>query len=189
MTQPAVPPPTPMNSPERRAFLWKILDRYDLYIGSTISRAAAVTALNTLVVGYVILKAGEILGNFGGHTKLKWVAFGAVVIAGLAAFVSTLLSFLAVAPYLGGRGARKKSIVFFADVARKSAPGYVKEISALSEDAATVDVAEQVHDVATGLSHKFARLKHASRSTLVGLAAMLALGASVMISTWMDWMK
>jgi hypothetical protein len=66
------PAPTPPGGVfDRRAFLWKVLDRYDIYMGSTLSRASTVTTLNTLLVGYVMLKAGDILAAFNGHAKLR----------------------------------------------------------------------------------------------------------------------
>jgi hypothetical protein len=182
--------PSPPNGAfDLRAFLWKVLDRYDLYIGTTISRAATATALNTLLVGYVMLKAGDILGAFGSHTKLKWVAFAALVVGGVAAFASMFLSFLAVAPYLGRSGSHKNSLIFFEHVAGYERGDFVARTSALDEHEATRDLAEQVHDVATGLSGKFKWLRHASWTTLAALGAVLILGACAMISTFIDWVK
>jgi hypothetical protein len=174
---------------DRRAFLWKVLDRYDIYMGSTLSRASTVTTLNTLLVGYVMLKAGDILAAFNGHAKLRLLATMALGIAGLAAFLSTFLSFIAVAPYLGSRGAKKNSRIFFEHVATSTRTSFVASTRTLDDEAVDADLAEQVHDVATGLSGKFKWLRHASWTTLVALAAVFIVGLCMMISTCIDGMK
>ena len=178
--------PTPMPLPDRRAFLWKLLDRYDVYIGSTINRAAAVTALNTLIVGYVILKAGDILPAFRGHSKLRLAAFGGLGVAGLAALVSTFLSFVALVPYLGSAANTGRSLIFFKDVASRKRSAFKTEVVSISDESAEGDLAEQVHDVASGLNKKFVWLTRAAWATLLALASMLVLGASVLISTLID---
>jgi hypothetical protein len=190
-TDPNAPAPTPADTAafDRRAFLWKVLDRYDIYIGSTLSRTATTTALNTLLVGYIMLKSADILAAFGSHTTLRVLAFIGLGVGGLAAFASTLLSFFAVAPYLGRAGAKKDSLIFFEHVSARDKKAFATSINSLTEQQATEDIAAQVHDVATGLSGKFKWLKHASWTTLVALCAVLAIGAFVMISTWMDWPK
>jgi hypothetical protein len=177
----ADPKTTLLDAADRRDFLWKTLDRYDVYIGMTITRAATVTALNTLIVGYVILKAGDILGSFGGHTYLRSVALLALGVSGLMAFGSTLLSFLALAPYLGANGAKSSSLIFFADVARHERAKFVDMVQDLCSDVATLDLAEQVHDVATGLDGKFEWLRYASGLTIGGIAGMLVLAGTVLI--------
>jgi hypothetical protein len=139
-TDPKAAPSTPsapsstgakLEAAARRDFLWKTLERYDVYVGMTLTRAATVTALNTLIVGYVILKAGDILGSFGGHVKLRWMAVFVLGVGGLAAAVSTFLSFLAIAPYLGPNGSKKSSLIFFRDVAAGDAPSFLKNIDTL----------------------------------------------------------
>lgn len=175
---------------DRRAFLLKVLDRYDLYIGSTINRAAVVTALNTLIVGYVILKGGEILEGFHGHLKLRVTAFIALGLAGLAAFASTFLSFVALVPYLGSaKDAASPSLIFFKDVASKARARFAKEVTAATDDLVEHDLAGQVHDVACGLNNKFYWLQLAAWPTLGALGAMLLLGVSVLISNLIDLAK
>ena len=171
-----------LEAAARREFLWKTLERYDTYVGTTLTRAATVTALNTLIVGYVILKAGDILVSFGGHVKLHWLAFVSLGAGGIAAFVSTFISFLAIAPYLGPKQPKNSSLIFFMDVATRDVADFVKSIEGLGCEVATRDLATQVHDVATGLKKKFDWLLPASWSTLAGLVAMLILGISVLAS-------
>jgi len=175
------PKATLLDAADRRDFLWKTLDRYDVYIGTTITRAATVTALNTLIVGYVILKAGDILGGFGGHAYLRSLALLALGVSGLMAFGSTLLSFLALAPYLGAKRAKGSSLIFFADVASHKRAKFVGMVQDLRCDGATRDLTEQVHDVATGLNGKFSWLRYASALTIAGIVAMIVLAGTVLL--------
>lgn len=168
MTKPAA------ATPSRADLLWKTIARYDFYIGTTISRHAAVTALNGIVVAAVITQAGPVLSSFAAHPVLRIVAATAIVAAFLSAVAATALVAWAVSPFLGPpRAAVDRSVIYFGDVAARDHAQYESEIRDLSEAALVVDLTRQAHQLAQALDGKFRHIRRAWLCLTLGLLPSL----------------
>lgn len=163
---------------DRREFLWKVLGRFDVYIGSVNAKAALLVAFNAFVGSLIVLESRGLNLITGGLMLLKVGAAVSLVAAGLGTLAALWFTFAAVTPYLRSpkRIGKYQSLLFFLHVAEYEPPDdYVAAVCALSEDDALHDLALQVHAVAKGLDAKFACLSRATRSVVFVQIPALAL--------------
>lgn len=150
----------------RHDFLWKKIARLDFYIGTTITRASALAAINAFVAGSIVLKWTDILTLYGLHSNLRFASGCLIAGAAIASSLSMFFSFRALIPYLRGGS---KSVVFFGDVALySSAREYADAVSGLSDAALEKDLSNQAYLVSKGLAGKFRLVRLAFLMTAYG---------------------
>lgn len=163
LAAPTATGPLPLTPTQAIDALWKVIGRYDTYIGSTNTKAAMLIAFNTFVPGSIALKWKDIQDAFGsGHKEAFILASIFLLIALVASVVSLVFTFWAISPFLkspeppGGY----VSDVFFGSVGRHENPeAYLARVESWSDSAFRKDLAIQAHTLAQGLSAKFYRLK------------------------------
>ena len=148
--------------------LWKTIQRYDFYIGSTNAKAAFLITFNTALLAGVIIKWHEISRDFFGSAKPEswcfWLGGAAFLILALGSLLSTLLTFYVVSPFLKSpkSAGLYHSTIFFGHVAEHKTPEeFIKVLEKTDLQARVEDLAKQAHIIAKGLNFKFENLKHA----------------------------
>ncbi len=68
--------------------LWKIIQRYDYYIGTTNAKAAIIATFNTFVFGAIVIKWQDLLPLFGAHRHAAILAGCFLAVAAIASLVS-----------------------------------------------------------------------------------------------------
>jgi hypothetical protein len=169
--EPAVP------RPEVAETLWKVIARFDTYMGTVNAKAALILTFDAFAVTALTLKWGDIVTSVGGAPAVgRWIAF-LLAVATLAALGSIAAAFMAVAPYLGSRKAPGKyhSILFFEHVAEHAAGSdYLTAVRGHDTTSFEAELAEQAQSLATGLSSKFGKLRIAVLLVLYGILAPMA---------------
>lgn len=145
-------------------FLWKVLGRYDFYIGSTNTKAALLIAYNTFVVSGIILKWRDISPCFASHPKLAITGAALLFLLAIFSLASLVFTFRTINPYTKTcrQPGKYHSKIFFSDVAQyESADNYHDSIKMSSSEILFEDLAKQTYVVARGVDSKFAELKKA----------------------------
>lgn len=142
---------------DKKDLLWRVIGRFDFYIGSTNAKAALLIAFNTFVAGGVLLKSVDIWNLFGDYKAPAALASIALLVAALAALVSLWFTFKVIRPYLDSERDPNKyhSMIFFNHVAEWSSDRYCDELVKLDEACLEADLARQAHALAKGLRLKF----------------------------------
>ncbi len=135
--------------------LWKIIGRFDSYAMSTNQKGAVVIGYNTIIVGGIVLKQGDILSLYAGHTvEIHLAAFLLCIVTAIS-LASIWLTFFMVLPYLWSPR-KANSALFYGDVAgHENAAGYIDEARLVSEEALERDLATQTYAMAKGVLKKF----------------------------------
>jgi hypothetical protein len=160
-------------------FYWKVIGRYDSYIGTTNAKAAFLIAWNTFAIGSIGLKWGELLSPFALHPKTQiWatICLILIVICGLAGLWKV---FGVVTPFLGRprKAEAHQSVIFFEEIARfETNAAYHAVATELDGEALAFDLASQAYALAKGLSGKFAALKVA-----IGIARFVQIPAAFLL--------
>ncbi len=166
--------------------LWKVIGRFDLYIGSINAKAALLIAFNTFVTGSIVLKGQEVGVLFGTHRVAYALAVIALLITAMSSFVSTWLTFRVIRPYLDSprQPTQYHSAIFFNHVAEHEQPDhYQTAVSTLDAAGWVKDLAAQAHALARGLKVKFATIRQAIDIILrvqipaLGLVILLLFGS------------
>src|SRR5687768_6211987 len=119
-TEPAQAPGEDSSEDPRLDALWKVVGRFDTYMGSTNTKAALLIAFNTFVPGSVALKWQDIERAFGTDHRSAFVLASVFLVVALAAsVVSLVFTFWAISPFLKSpkRPEKYHSDLFFCDVA------------------------------------------------------------------------
>ncbi|AHZ85170.1 hypothetical protein Bb109J_c2480 [Bdellovibrio bacteriovorus] len=155
----------------RRDFLWKVIGRFDLYIGSTNTKAAFILTFCTVALGVVATNPEKLLLPFENHSwlfKLIAVAIFAVIgtlIGALWFILKVVNPFLKTSSEPGGYHSR----VFFSDVANvPTADKYLASIKRMTVLEMEEDLTKQAYSLAEGASLKFKNLKLAIGFLLFG---------------------
>lgn len=169
---------TPATADAKRDFLWKIIARFDFYIGSTNTKAAFILAFCTVALGVVTANPEKLLGPFVSFPLLQqFIAASIFTLIGTLLF-SLWFTLKVVNPFLSSPSepGGYHSKVFFGDVGRfPSAEKYWASFSSLSAESIEEDLAKQAHVLALGTASKFKNLKRAIGFLLFGsLPTMIA---------------
>jgi len=165
---------------------WKILGRFDFYIGSTNAKAALLIAFNTFVTGTIVLKGQDVSALFGRYRMAYSLAVLALFVGALASVASMWLTFKVIRPYLDSARSPTQyhSVLFFNHVAEHAnLDEYRSAVQGLDEDALTKDLTAQAHALAVGLRSKFATMRQAVNIILyvqlpaIGLVILLLFGS------------
>lgn len=164
--------------------IFRIMQRFDGYVGTTHARAPLVLTFNTFSVSAILIKWEELMQAFNGNVVAARVASILLVIIALAALVSLAYVFRVVTPYVSPRSkrlarmepGRRPSLFYFEDVADLSVPELLKAMEERDDSIVRADLAEQAHALALSVREKFKNLNGATRTILlVQLPAIAAL--------------
>ena len=133
-------------------FLWKVIGRYDFYIGTTNAKATMMIAFNVFIISGVILKMEEILPK--DHYKSSIVVVLLLAFVTISSLVSLYKTFQVVHPFLKSKD-NSRSNIFFIDVAKRKPEEYCESVKILTEKDLVSDLATQVNAVAQGAKSKF----------------------------------
>jgi Pycsar effector protein len=160
-------------------YLWKVIGRFDAYIGSTNTKAALLIAFNTFVPGSVALKWQDIQAAFGPAHREAFIAASVLLVIALgASVVSLVFTFRAISPFLKTpeRPGDYHSDVFFGDVTKHERPElYYQRVREWTEERVQRDLSFQAHVLAQGLSGKFKCLKTAVAAVMFAELPMFGL--------------
>ncbi|BCR05641.1 hypothetical protein DESUT3_27100 [Desulfuromonas versatilis] len=146
-------------SSSRVELLVKIINRYDTYIVSTNAKASLIIAWNGIVIGSILLKYQEVIGQFSCMNRLSALVPILLVFCGFFALLSTGLIFGVVFPFLTQSRDGKVSLIFFGSVAEMKTEEYVNAMQSASVNDLIVDLAGQTSVLASGLNSKMKRLQ------------------------------
>lgn len=167
-------------------FLWKVLGRFDHYIGAADAKAGVIATLSTFIIGGVFLRYERLVQT----ASMK----GLVVFAMVLVFLSLGAATISLFPSLlssrdsdpDGEDEEKDeegggSLIFFGDVAeREDSKDYRTDVAASDEESRFRDLADQVHTVGWLTDRKFTSLQWAYGLLGAGLA-VFCLAAVVLI--------
>ena len=160
----------------RRDFLWRVIARFDLYIGSTNTKAAFILAFCTVSFGVVATNPEKLLHPFLHMDFLFWVV-GCLIFTVIGSLLGALWFTLQVVnPFLksprepGGYHSR----MFFVDVAMfSSSEKYRDSVRKMTSEDIEEDLAKQAYALAEGTCGKFKNLKRAIGCLLFGSVPMM----------------
>lgn len=165
--------------------LWKVIQRYDYYIGTTNAKAAIIATFNTFVFGAIVIKWQDLLPLFGAHRNAAILAGCFLAVAAIASLVSLWAIFLVINPFVKSpkRPAQYHSVIFFSHVAEHEIPeNYLTCVEQINEEALCKDLGLQAHSLALGVRDKFQKMKIAVGAII--FAQIPALAAMVIIKLW-----
>lgn len=159
------------------SFLLDVIRRYDTYIVSTNAKASLIIAFNSLVMGAILLRFGDIIAFYSSPGMKVTVGFLLVVIS-----ASTLLSlffvFRVVYPFLGNvtdEKDQKPSLIFFGSVAKMSTKEYMENISKASLYQLIDDLSSQATILASGLNEKMLKMRRSISAILFTMVLIFVL--------------
>ena len=159
------------------SFLLDIIKRYDTYIVSTNAKASLIIAFNSLILGAVLLKFGDIIGFYSTPNIKTFVGFILLTIT-----ATTLLSlffvFQVVYPFFGNTSDNKRqksSLIYFGSVSNMSADEYMDKISKSSLDQIIEDLSAQATILAGGLQDKMLKMRNSIKAITLTMALILLL--------------
>jgi uncharacterized membrane protein YuzA (DUF378 family) len=162
--------------------MWKIIGRYDTYMGSVNTKATLLIAFNTFLLGSVILKGQDVAAIFGSHSHAVMVVYACLFIMSITSLLSMGYTFQAVTPFLDSprEPTTYHSIIFFEHVAEHSDESkYHTAITGLTDGAIITDLSSQAHALARGLRSKFRHLRTAFRIILRGQLPAIGVIATI----------
>lgn len=163
---------------EKDEFVWKIISRFDHYIGTTNTKATVIVAFNTFVFSAIVLKWADLLLPYQGQRAIVFISSLLLLVAALSSLVSLAAVFLVINPFLKSpkKPAKYHSIIFFGHVAEyDKADEYLQCVQSSDEDKLTEDLCIQAHALAQGLDKKFRIMKIAVYAILFFQLPSLAL--------------
>jgi hypothetical protein len=165
--------------------LWKVIQRYDFYIGTTNAKAAIIATFDTFVFGAIVIKWQDLLPLFGAHRNASVLAGCFLAVAAVASLVSLWAIFLVINPFVKSpkRPTQYHSVIFFSHVAEHEVPeNYLTCIEQSNDESLCKDLGLQAHSLAMGVRDKFQKMKFAVGAII--FAQIPALAAMVIIKLW-----
>lgn len=157
--------------------LLDVIKRYDNYIISTNAKASLIIAFNSLILGTVILKFGDII-SFYGSLRIREVVGFLLVIMSASSLLSLFFVFNVVYPYLGSTADDKKqrtSLIYFGSVSKMSGQEYLDCLENGTIEELTADLAEQAIILAEGLNKKMLKMRRSIEAITFSLVLILVL--------------
>lgn len=165
--------------------LWRIIQRYDHYIGTTNTKAAIAAAFNTFIFGTIVIKWQELLPLFGAHRSAAVLAGFLLAIAAIASLVSLWATFQVINPFLRSPKSPTQyhSVIFFSHVAEhENSENYLSCFQQSNSDTLCKDLGTQAHVLACGIRDKFQKMKIAVGAII--LVQLPALAGIVVVKLW-----
>jgi hypothetical protein len=157
----------PQYSVNKVDFLWKVIQRFDFYINSTNTKASAIIAFNTFVLGGIVFRAIDILPSTEIDHRYYLVSGYALIISAISSLVSLIATFFVISPFLKSSGDSSSngnepysSMIFFCHIAKlDSAFQFNEKIQFSNDDEICKDLSIQAYSLAQGLNRKFETIK------------------------------
>lgn len=144
-----------MNKLEKVKF---IIGRLDHYIESTNSKANLILACNAVILGGLL--TGFAFGDRISPLCIQKLFLLLTTIFGL---ISSVYVVLAIVPFVESKSTEpQKSLFFFKDISSYRQDDYVNFLNDQSEAIEFKDLSIQVHNISTGLTLKFNKMKIAT---------------------------
>lgn len=159
--RPDIPQDSSLPALDRPDFLWKVIQRYDVYINGSNAKAAILITFNTFVLGTIVIKSSEILGVYASSRSVTSIVAFLLIATSIAATVSMWFGLNAIAPIFTSSKEPTKyhSLIFFDHVSEFNNPdAYRDAVNAVTPEALTDDLAKQAHALAGIAKTKFRRL-------------------------------
>ncbi len=166
-----------MDDSAKITLIMDIIKRYDNYIASTNAKASLIIALNTLILGTILLKFGEII-SFYCSLMVRDVVGILLALIAASSLLSLFFVFSVVYPYFGGKSDNERqesSIIYFGCVAEMNCLEYLEKLNSLTIDKLIADLAEQASILACGLMKKMLMMRHSIEAIMFSLVLILAL--------------
>lgn len=149
--------------------LWKIIGRFDFYIGSTNSKAAVIVAFNTFIMTGIVFKWADVGTLFAGYPKIISIINLLLFFTGVVSAISLWFVINAIHPFLKSpeHPMEYNSVIFFEHVARHTDPkDYLNQLGGMDSQSIVDDLGKQTHVLAKGLTQKFKTMKIATNIIL-----------------------
>lgn len=160
------------------SILLDVIKRYDTYITSTNAKASLIIAFNSLIIGTVLLKFGDIT-NLYPTPSIQTVAKIFLVFITVSTLLSLFFVFGVVYPFFGNASEDKlqsSSLIYFGSVSEMSHIEYFESFSSASLEQLLKDLSAQAIILASGLKQKMTKMRssiNAITSTLVLILMMV----------------
>ena len=166
-------------------YLFKVINRFDLYVNSTNTKASLIIAWNGVLIGTILLKYSEILGIFQSAEWAKITAIILLSLIGTCSLISNVFVFSVVFPFLRpssktptGRILQIESMLFFGSVAATGAEDYRKRIIDSDSVEIIADLADQAATIAQGLQDKMQLIRKSL--VIIGLGLVFIFGLLIL---------
>ena len=133
------------------------INRYDHYYDSVNNKGQFYLGLNTFIIGSL----GAAFATLQNQKICNMCLYSLMTIILSMSFLSAFYTLRAILPYLKSGNRQTTSLIFFGSVSSFTQQEFLNKIKNVSEEEVYQDLALQAHQLATGLSLKFNRLKHA----------------------------
>jgi hypothetical protein len=150
------------------------ISRYDQYYDTVNNKGAFFVALNTAIVGGLLLLQFEYAGKAFPMTPWIECMLTACLMLCLFSMATTLFAIL---PFTRQQS---RSNIFFRSVAERSLESFREDINTETEKEAADDLIAQAHELSIGLRRKFRLLRAASFSMVVSFLAAILLTCLIM---------
>ena len=169
--------PENLDANSKLVFIIDVIKRYDNYIMSTNAKASLIIAFNSLILGTVLLKFGDIISFYNSPGFRILVGFLLVLIS-ISSLFSLFFVFRVVYPYFGSKiddDNQKSSLVYFGSVSKISGKEYLDHLEICSIQELIKDLAIQATIIARGLNSKMLMMRHSIRAITFSLVFILVL--------------
>lgn len=146
-----------------------IINRYDHYYDSVNNKGQFYLGLNTLIMG-ALGAAFSMLNSNHSCTSALYILISLILIAGSASSFYTLRATL---PYLKTGDGKPSSLIFFGSVSALSQQEFLSRSATVTDEEVLKDLSVQTHQLASGLSLKFSRLKVAGVLIAIEFALLI----------------
>ena len=169
--------PNIMKESEKITLIIDIIKRYDNYIVSTNTKASLLIAINSLILGTVLLKFSEILSFYCSPT-IKGVVGFLLVIISASSLLSLFFVFIVVYPYFRSKENNKKqqgSLIYFGSVSEMSGQEYFNNLNSVTIEGLIADLSQQATILAGILKKKMLLMRHGIETIMVSVSLAMAL--------------
>jgi len=169
--------PKNMKTASKITFIIDVIKRYDNYIISTNAKASLIIAFNSIILGTVLLKFGDII-SFYNSSGIRGAVGLLLVLISASSLLSLFFVFSVVYPYFGSKtddGNQQHSLVYFGSVSKISGQEYLNRLEICSIEGLIKDLTEQATILARGLNAKMLKMRHSIESITFSLVFILFL--------------
>jgi len=169
--------PEKMDADSKLVFILDVIKRYDNYIISTNAKASLIIAFNSIILGTVLLKFGDII-SFYNSSGIRGAVGLLLVLISASSLLSLFFVFSVVYPYFGSKtddGNQQHSLVYFGSVSKISGQEYLNRLEICSIEGLIKDLTEQATILARGLNAKMLKMRHSIESITFSLVFILFL--------------
>ena len=169
--------PENINADSKLVFILDVIKRYDNYIISTNAKASLIIAFNSLILGTVILKFGDII-SFYNCSGISSVVGMLLILISASSLLSLFFVFSVVYPYFGSKiddENQQNSLVYFGSVCKINGQEYLNRLEICSIEELIKDLTAQATILARGLNSKMLKMRHSIIAITFSLVFILFL--------------